>query len=146
MTDDGRRDEAIDRAARLLQHRDHTTAAIAAKLEARGIGETERAEALDILTRAGIVDDERYAHRRAAALADRGLGDAAVLDRLERDGVPIDLAHDAIASLPPERDRARAVYDARGGGVAALRALASRGFAEESLEALVARHEDSAIG
>lgn len=144
--DESRQDEAVDRAARLLRHRDHTRAAIAEKLDARGVEPREAEEALDVLTRAGIVDDERYAGNRARTLAERGYGDLVVLEHLEREGVARDLAVAAVDRLPPERERAEDAYTARGGGLRALRALAARGFTEGSLEPLVARHDGAALG
>jgi SOS response regulatory protein OraA/RecX len=93
-----------------------------------------------------LVDDRRYALGRAAVLSDRGLGDAAVAELLERDGVPAEHIGAAIDALEPERARAERLFERRGGGARALRALASRGFADDTLEPLIARDAESAIG
>jgi SOS response regulatory protein OraA/RecX len=141
-----RRVEAMRHAVRTLERRDHTSVSLHARLEARGVGEREIDETIEALSRVGVVDDERYASSRAVVLADRGLGDAAVLELLEREGVAAAAAHAAVQLLEPERDRAERQYVRRGEGVRALRALAARGFCEESLEPLVARDAESTIG
>jgi SOS response regulatory protein OraA/RecX len=81
------------------------------------------------------VDDERFAHGRAAALAARGLGDAAIRYDLERERVDSELVENALASLPPERERAGRIVESRGPGPATARFLARRGFGEEVVEA-----------
>ena len=91
----------------------------------------------------------RFAHGRAAALAARGVGDAAIRFDLEQQGVGAELAETAIAGLEPESERARAQAAALGGGRKAARALARKGFAEESFEAFlfdVAREGEGSVG
>ena len=90
-------------------------------------------ETLNRLERVGLVDDERYAMRRAESLSERGQGDEAIRWRLERDGVPVETAAKAVAALPPERQRARLVVAAQGTGVRP-RELARRGFGEDAVE------------
>jgi SOS response regulatory protein OraA/RecX len=93
---------------------------------------------VEALERAGYVDDERFARERAARLAERGRGDAAIRFELEREGVGADAIDAALASLAPEADRARALAATLGGAAKAARTLAQRGFAEESVEAALA--------
>ncbi len=93
-----------------------------------------REETLNRLERVGLVDDERYALRRAESLSERGQGDEAIRWRLERDGVARETAAKAVASLPPERQRARLVVAAQGTGPRTARELARRGFGEDAVE------------
>jgi SOS response regulatory protein OraA/RecX len=101
---------------------------------------------VEALARAGYVDDARFAHGRAAALARRGAGDALIREDLERQGVPREAAEAALAALEPERVRAERVAAARGRTPRTLRFLAAKGFAEESLEPLVADSERGTVG
>lgn len=133
-----RRVEALARATRALASRDHSERSLAARLERAGFAAAERAEAVGALRRAGYLDDARLARSRAAALAERGAGDALIRDDLERRGVDGALADAAVAELEPERERARRLADSRGGGIRAARWLAAKGFAPESLEGIVA--------
>jgi SOS response regulatory protein OraA/RecX len=113
-------------------------------LAERGAAPSARADALEALERAGLVDDRRVAVARAAGLAGRGYGDAAIRFDLEREGLDSELVAEALAGLDPEPERARSLLAARGGGVRALRWLAARGFDAASLEDLVAGAENEA--
>jgi regulatory protein len=132
-----RRSEAVAAGARVLARRDHSEQAVRDALERNGIREPEREEAVETLRRNGALDDERFAHARAAALAERGLGDAAIRFRLERDGIEQESIEDALATLEPERDRAVRLAARRGAAPKAARWLAARGFAPESIEAAI---------
>jgi SOS response regulatory protein OraA/RecX len=129
-----RRAEALARATRALRSRDLPGRALDARLERAGFAGHERDAALGTLTRAGLVDDARYAYSRASALAERGRGDAAIAWELERHGVASDVAAAAIAALPPEAERARALADRLGRSPATARLLARRGFDAEAVE------------
>jgi regulatory protein len=129
-----RRTRAVNSALRAVSRRDLSSQRLRERLQRRGIPATEREEALGALQRAGFVDDARYATRRAASLADRGHGDAAIRWRLEGEGVPPDLVADALGALEPERERARRVIAAQGTGVRTARELARRGFGEHAVE------------
>ena len=131
----------LDLAIRALRFRDRTAAELAARLEQRGIGEEERAQALETLERVGYVDDERFARNRAEQLADRGSGDALIRDDLERRGVGPDIVELALGALEPEQERAARIAELRGHSVKTARYLAARGFGEDSLDALVAADE-----
>jgi regulatory protein len=132
-----RRSEAVAAGARVLARRDHSERSVRDALERKGIRESEREEAVATLRRQGALDDERFAHARAAALAERGLGDAAIAFRLQRDGVPPESIEPALGALEPERDRAVQLAARRGATARTARWLAARGFAPESVEAAI---------
>jgi SOS response regulatory protein OraA/RecX len=137
-----RRSEAVAAGARVLASRDHSEQAVRTALQRKGIREPEREEALATLRRHGALDDHRFAHTRAAALAERGLGDAAIAFRLERDGIDHSSVADALAALEPERDRAVRLTARRGPTAKTARWLAARGFAPESVESALAAVAD----
>jgi SOS response regulatory protein OraA/RecX len=137
-----RRSEAVAAGARVLASRDHSEQAVRTALQRKGIREPEREEALATLRRHGALDDHRFAHTRAAALAERGLGDAAIAFRLERDGIDHNSVAGALAALEPERDRAVRLAARRGPTAKTVRWLAARGFAPESVESALAAVAD----
>jgi regulatory protein len=140
-----RRLRAEQVAVRALARREHSRASLDGRLARAGVPERERRDVVDRAQRTGLVDDARYAERRARHLADRGGGDRLMLDDLGRHGVAEDVARQAVARLEPEAERAARLAAARGVSRKTIRYLASRGFAEESLEALVAEVEGSAV-
>jgi regulatory protein len=129
-----RRARAIDIALRAVSRREQSTAELDRRLRQRGFAPGVRKETLNRLEHVGLVDDERYAMRRAESLSERGQGDEAILWRLERDGVARETAAKAVAALPPERQRARLVVAVQGTGVRTARELARRGFGEDAVE------------
>jgi regulatory protein len=131
----------LDLAIRALRFGDRSAAELEARLEQRGVGEAERAQALETLERIGYVDDERFARLRAERLSERGAGDALIRDDLERRGLAADLVELAVGELEPERDRAARIVERRGSSVKTARYLASRGFGEDALEGIVAADE-----
>ena len=100
---------------------------------------TDADDALEELLRVGLLDDGRFAGERARVLAERGKGDAAIRFDLERAGVEAADVEEAMTALEPESERAARVVDRRGASPATARLLASRGFDEALVEALVAR-------
>jgi SOS response regulatory protein OraA/RecX len=117
---DPRRTEALELAKRALARREHTQRSLLEKLCRAGVS-AEHAEAVaEELTRAGLLDEGRFAHERARVLAERGKGDAAIRFELER-------------------ERAARLIDRRGATPATARLLASRGFDEDVVAAIVAR-------
>jgi SOS response regulatory protein OraA/RecX len=132
-----RRHEALALSTRTLRHRDLSTRRLEQRLERRSVAPAERARAVETLTRAGLLDDERFARSRSTALAGRGYGDAAIRFDLERLGVTADLVEAVVAELEPDRVRAARVAAAAGGGVRAARMLARRGFGEDAVQAAV---------
>jgi regulatory protein len=137
VDDEGRK--ALDRSVRALARRDHSAASLRAKLDRAGISAGAQAEALDTLERAGYLDDARFARDRAVQLAERGYGDEWIRADLEAQGVAAGVAATALAELETEAERAERESLRLGGGLRAVRSLARRGFAEETLEALVAQ-------
>jgi len=125
-------------ALRALARREHSRASLDIRLEGAGVGDTVRAEVLERAERSGLVDDERFAERRARQLAERGAGDLLIVDDLVRQGVDDSVARAAVRCLPVEANRAAAVVERRGRSARTLRYLAARGFSEDSLEALIA--------
>lgn len=127
-----RASRALADATRALRHRDLSRRRLEERLEQRGAGAAARAAALAILERSGLVDDARVAAARAASLAGRGYGDAAIRFALEGEGVAAELVEAAVAALEPEPERARRLLepapDAR-----AVRRLSAKGFDPETL-------------
>jgi regulatory protein len=119
-----RRERALAHAARALRTRDRTSAELDARLERAGFSGDVRSDAREVLARAGLVDDDRFARKRAKALAERGRGDAAIRWELERRGLPPEAVEAAVAALEPEHERANRL----GLGPAAL---ARRGFSDD---------------
>jgi regulatory protein len=138
--------DALDAAVRVLRVRDHTAASLDARLERRGVGGKQRAATVARVQELGYVDDARFAHARAEALAARGAGNLLIVDDLERHGVSATLAAEAIAALEPERERAGAIVARRGVGPQTARFLRSKGFADDVVEAAVATPDGEALG
>ena len=139
-----RRQQALAAAVGTLRRREHTQSSLDERLERHGVTPAERRRTVDTLTRAGLVDDQRYAHARAALLAERGCGNLLIVDDLERHGVAPPLAREAIEALEQEAIRAAALVARHGLTPATLRRLAAKGFEESSLEPLVAEMGDGA--
>lgn len=129
-----RRARAVDTALRAVSRREQSAAELDRRLRQRGFAPGIREETVNRLERVGLVDDERYAIRRAESLSERGHGDEAIRWRLERDGVAGETAAKAVAALPPERERARLVVAERGAGLLTARELTRRGFGEDAVE------------
>jgi SOS response regulatory protein OraA/RecX len=110
------------------------------------VSEEARENALEALERAGYVDDARFAVARAEQLAARGYGDEWIRADLEEQGVAPVVAGNAIAALEAEAARALRQWAKLPEGAAAARTLARRGFAEETLEALLARDPSAGVG
>lgn len=126
---------ALDTALRALRHRDLSATELERRLGARGFAEPEREEALATLRRTGVLDDRRFAESRAAALSDRGAGDALIRYDLERAGIDSELVEDALLLLAPEAERARRVVERRGPGPKTNRYLRGKGFSDETVAA-----------
>jgi SOS response regulatory protein OraA/RecX len=120
---------------RALARRDLSARQLDERLERTGVSADARREALASAERLGYLDDERFALGRAKTLAERGLGDAAIVYDLEQAGLDESLVAPALASLAAESERAKRLASSLGGGVRAARALARKGFARESIEA-----------
>jgi len=123
-----RRAEALGVAVRALRHRDRSRKGLEERLAARAVPPSAREDAIAALERSGVLDDTRVATSRAHALAGRGYGDAAIRAALEAERLYGEVVAEAIAGLEPEAERARRLFERRGGGAKALRWLAARGF------------------
>ena len=130
-----RRARGLGEATRALRRRDLSRQVLDGRLRRAGLSPVARRETLTTLDRVGLVDDARFALGRAAALAERGYGDAAIRWRLERDGVDAETVAAAVGRLEPERDRAGRLVATRGAGPATARFLARRGFGDDVVEA-----------
>jgi regulatory protein len=108
--------------------------------------ESAREEALATLARTGLIDDRRFAERRAETLAARGAGDALIAHDLASAGVSHELVADAIDALEPEHERARRIVARRGASAKSARYLAGKGFADDVIRAAVARGQDEPLG
>lgn len=133
--------DGIEIALRALRFRDRSAAELETRLEQHGVAETERERALEALVRIGYLDDERFARMRAQQLVDRASGNALIRNDLERRGLAADVIARALGALVPERERAERIVERRGRSAKTARYLASRGFEEEALEALVASED-----
>lgn len=139
-------ERTLDRAVRALARRDHSAKSLRAKLARAGVSEDAQNDALEALERAGYVDDARFARARAEQLAARGYGDEWIRADLDAQGVAAEPAADAIARLELEAERAQGEWAKLRGGLAAARTMARRGFAEETLEVLLARDPSTGVG
>ena len=128
--------DATELALRALRHRSRSRHEIAQRLQRAGVAPDEREAALVRLTEAGLLSDERYAEERAGTLAGRGASDAQIRHELRRQGVDHASIEHAIGQLEAEDERAARIFQRRGGDRKALRYLAGRGFAAESLDRL----------
>jgi SOS response regulatory protein OraA/RecX len=129
-----RRAEALRTAGLALRSRDLSRRRLAERL-ARSVPPPAAAESIATLERAGLVDDERVACTRAAALADRGWGDEAIRHRLRAEAFDEAVVGEAVEGLEPERERARRLIERRGPGPRTARYLSGRGFGEDAVEA-----------
>lgn len=129
-----RRARAVDTALRAVARREQSAAELDRRLRRRRVAKSLRDETVERLEEAGLVDDERYALRRAESLAERGHGDASIAWRLAQAGVAEEDVAKVLAALEPELERARRLVAARGAGVAAARELVRRGFGQDAVE------------
>jgi regulatory protein len=130
-----RRAEALAIAGRALRRRDLSERGIVERLARASVAPAAVEESLAVLSRAGLVDDARFARTRAGNLAERGYGDAAIRHDLTQQGVAPEVIQAALETLEAEAERARRLVERRGPGVRTARYLASKGFAEDALEA-----------
>jgi SOS response regulatory protein OraA/RecX len=115
---------ALARAARALEHRDRSQAAVRRRLAAAGVPGQAAEDAIGTLARIGILDDARAAATRAQGLAGKGYGDQAIRFTLEEEGFSGEALEEALGGLAPETERAAALVAAG----RSERWLAGRGF------------------
>ena len=137
---------AVETALQALRARNRSVAELESRLQRRGIAEIEQRETLELLSRLGYVDDERFATLRAAALAARNCGDEMIRSDLEGRGVAGSIIDAAVADLEPEQERAERIVASRGRSAKTARFLAARGFVEEVVETVVAAQDGEAVG
>jgi SOS response regulatory protein OraA/RecX len=129
--------DPIEIALRALGRRDLSCVALDVRLEAAGIEPEARRRTLQRLLEAGLLDDNRLAESRIAALAARGLGNTAIAAKLAAEGIGREPCEAALAGIEPEEARARRLLAEV--GETEPRRLASlltrRGFGEEAIEA-----------
>ncbi len=133
-----RRARALAAAARSLAAADRSERALEQRLRQAGHSPAAREEAIASLARAGVLDDARLAESRAALLARRGYGDAAIRADLARRQIVPEAAASAVAALEPELDRLRSALEGQSVTPAVLRRLAARGFSRDTLEDVAA--------
>jgi SOS response regulatory protein OraA/RecX len=133
-----RRARALARATRALATSGRSRNELEQRLARAGHARAARDDALATLDRAGLVDDAQLAKTRAALLARRGYGDAAIGADLRKRLLPSDVAAEAVSALEPELDRARRLAEAADVDAKTLRRLASRGFSRETIEEIAA--------
>jgi SOS response regulatory protein OraA/RecX len=126
--------DPIELAARSLTRADRTRHELEQRLERAGIGDADRAEALETLERIGYVDDARVAVSRAETLAARGHGDEAIRFDLEGRGLEAEHVDAALAALAPERERARELAERLGRTPRTAARLQRTGFGADALE------------
>jgi SOS response regulatory protein OraA/RecX len=133
-------DRALEAADRALAARDRSVHVLGERLRRAGIGDETVQETVDLLVGTGLLDDARLALRLAETLAERGLGDAAILCRLEAEGLDADVRSLALAELEPEGRRAVALAERESErGLRRLAALlVRRGFGEDAVEEALA--------
>ena len=107
-----RRAEALTKATRMLARRPLPRALLEERLEKKGVAPAALEEAVAVLEQAQYLNDHSYALGRAAALAERGYGDVAIRHVLEQERVSSELIEEALVSLNPEIERARAIAEA----------------------------------
>lgn len=132
------RAEALAVATRALARREHSRRSLRERLLRAQVSAGEADEVVEELLRLGLLDDGRFARERARVLAERGKGDAAIRSDLEQAGVEAAEIGAALAGLGPEPERAARLVARRGATLATARLLASRGFDDDVVAALVA--------
>jgi regulatory protein len=137
---------AVDVALRALRHRDLSRRELEERLREKGLGESERDEALETLQRTGLLDDRRFAESRARSLASRGAGDAAIRHALVRAGVERDVVAEALETIEPEAERALSIAARRGAGPKTARYLRGKGFSDEVVAGVVAGVSNDELG
>jgi regulatory protein len=133
----------VDRARRLLAIREHSRLELTRKLEARGFGAAEIAQALDRLDAEGALDETRLAEQFIAERAARGFGPLRIRAELLRKGLSDDLIDPHLHAMRDDwGDYMAELYDRRFGSepppdhaeyVRRGRFLEQRGFPPEMI-------------
>lgn len=140
-----RRARALDAATRALRSRPLSEQRLRERLRSRGTPVTAERAAVTALAEAGYVDDGRLARGRAAALAARGWGNAAIAARLAGEGLGAGDVEAALGALAPERARAERLASDCESPRKAWSLLARRGFDAETIEGVVGTLDAEAV-
>jgi SOS response regulatory protein OraA/RecX len=132
-----RRLEALATATRALARQDLSRARLSDRLRTSGVAPAEETQTLALLESNGLLNDRRLAVTRAAALAERGWGDDAIVARLESQSLEPEDVRAALASLPPECERAATLAAGTDNRRSTGQLLARRGFSPDSIEFVV---------
>lgn len=130
------KDQALDKALRVLAMRAHSEKEIVDKLTRAGYDEHDVAKAMAKLTEYALLDDAAFASQWAASRAKRGLGQWRIARELRDKGIDRETADAALAQIDDETalESAQALAEKhlrRGGETAKRRAfdaLIRRGF------------------
>ena len=131
-------EEAVEQALRALRHRERSSSQIERYLEAHGVDEPDRADALATLARTGLVDDCRFAEARARVLAERGAGDALIEHDLDSAGVERATIEEVLGGLESESLRARRSSSAAARTRGPSGTCSGKGFSADVAHAAVA--------
>jgi regulatory protein len=107
--------EARAIATALLARRDLASKELSEKLDAKGFAPAATAVVIADLTRAGLLNDERFAQNYVAYHARRGQGPVRIAAELRRRGLTADLIDAALADGPDWSALAREVCRAKFG-------------------------------
>jgi regulatory protein len=129
-----RRHEAMTRATNVLRRCDVSAKELDARLARAHVDPTTRAEVVARLDEVGVVDDNRFASRRAHVLAERGAGNELIRHDLSGRGIAVECIESAVSLLEPEPVRAARVVERRGSNAKTVRYLAGKGFSEDAIE------------
>ncbi len=141
---DANEPEVRSLAMALLSRRDFASKELREKLDAKGFAATATAVVIADLTRAGLLNDERYAQNYVAYHAGRGQGPIRMGAELRRRGVAAELIQAALASGPDWNALARKVCRAKFGSqppenwaqrARQARFLQYRGFSSDHIRA-----------
>ena len=123
----------------MLRRRDVSAHELEERLERAVVDPVTRAELVTRLDDAGLVDDSRFAERRAQALAERNAGDDLIRHDLSARGVSAERIEAAVSLLEPEPVRAARIVERRGSGPKTARYLTGKGFSEDTVESALER-------
>jgi len=109
-----RKDEdAITASLRIISYRPRSESELRGKLIEKGFGDADIAAAVEYLTGAGYIDDEKYANDLSQSrVRNKGWGPAKIAADLARKGVPREAAAKALAPVVAiEEETARAALE-----------------------------------
>lgn len=137
---------ALRTAKALIARRDHSVAELRRKLHGRGHDTGDADAAIDALTAAGLLDDERYARAWVTARTGRKAeGRRRLVAELVTRGVPGPLAETVVTEELPDaaerallRSSAEALRAAGHDRLAVARRLLARGFPEGAVRRVTA--------